>query len=121
MTEVKTEDFDHWEIDVEMAEAHLAAAGIGPDDPVILCAYGSTNKFVPDRFDFYPAEVKQEFAQLQKARKTAEESGTPADVGKAEAALKAFNESQYVYDWEKVRAEHAKRVAQGLGRDWDRN
>jgi len=58
VTEVKTEDFDHWEIDVEMAEAHLAAVGIGPDDPVILCAYGSTNKFVPDRFDFYPAEVK---------------------------------------------------------------
>lgn len=120
VSEAKTEDFDPWEIDVEMAEAHLAAVGIGPDDPVILCAYGSTNKFVPDRFDFYPAEVKQEFAQLQKARKTAEESGTPADVGKAEAALKAFNESQYVYDWEKVTAAHKERVAQGLGRDWDR-
>jgi hypothetical protein len=36
-------------IDVAEAERHLALNGIGPQDPVILCAYGQTNRFVPER------------------------------------------------------------------------
>ena len=36
-------------IDVVEAERHLALVGIGPQDPVILCGYGTTNRFVPER------------------------------------------------------------------------
>jgi hypothetical protein len=36
-------------IDIKEAERHLALNGIGPNDPVILCAYGVTNRFVPER------------------------------------------------------------------------
>jgi len=36
-------------IDIEEAERHLALNGIGPTDPVILCAFGKTNRYVPDR------------------------------------------------------------------------
>lgn len=36
-------------IDVAEVERHLALNGIGPNDPVILCAYGQTNRFVPER------------------------------------------------------------------------
>ena len=36
-------------IDEAEAERHLALNGIGPKDPVILCAYGATNRFVPAR------------------------------------------------------------------------
>lgn len=36
-------------IDVKQADRHLALNGIGPTDPVILCAFGSTNRFVPAR------------------------------------------------------------------------
>jgi hypothetical protein len=36
-------------IEVAEAERHLALNGIGPNDPVILCAYGATNRFVPER------------------------------------------------------------------------
>jgi len=36
-------------IDIEQAERHLALNGTGPNDPQILCAYGVTNRFVPER------------------------------------------------------------------------
>jgi hypothetical protein len=36
-------------IDVAELERHLALVGIGPKDPGILCAYGTTNRFVPKR------------------------------------------------------------------------
>ena len=36
-------------IDTVMAAKMLRLCGIGAMDPVILCAYGDTNKFVPDR------------------------------------------------------------------------
>jgi hypothetical protein len=36
-------------IDEAEAERHLELNGIGPQDPVILCAYGQTNRFVPER------------------------------------------------------------------------
>jgi hypothetical protein len=36
-------------IDVVEAERHLALNGTGAHDPVILCAYGETNRFVPKR------------------------------------------------------------------------
>jgi hypothetical protein len=43
-------------IDVAQAEQHLALVGIDRQDPVILCAYGVTNRFVPkrigDRYDW---------------------------------------------------------------------
>ena len=35
-------------IDTVMAAKMLRLCGIGAMDPVILCAYGNTNKFVPD-------------------------------------------------------------------------
>jgi phage/plasmid-associated DNA primase len=37
------------EVDVEMAEAHLAALGIGPNDPVIIACWGGTNRYFPKR------------------------------------------------------------------------
>ena len=36
-------------IDIAEAERHLALVGIDRQDPVILCAYGATNRFVPKR------------------------------------------------------------------------
>ena len=36
-------------IDIAELERHLALVGIGPRDPVMLCAYGTTNRFVPKR------------------------------------------------------------------------
>ena len=36
-------------INVWLAEEHLRLCGIGAKDPVILCAYGNTNRFFPDR------------------------------------------------------------------------
>lgn len=43
------ENSEHNLIDVIEAERHLALNGIQANDPVILCAYGTTNRFVPDR------------------------------------------------------------------------
>ena len=37
------------EIDVDQANRHLELCGIGPQDPVILSAYGIGNRYVPDR------------------------------------------------------------------------
>ena len=36
-------------INVDQANRHLELCGIGPHDAVILCAYGGTNRYVPDR------------------------------------------------------------------------
>ena len=47
-------------IDVDQANRHLELCGIGPQDPVILCAYGIGNRYVPDR----PAGAKNYVWQL---------------------------------------------------------
>ena len=81
------------EIDIEMAERHLAALGIGPEVAVILCAYGQTNSFVPDRADFFTAAQKR---------------------------LSWEQRQQIPWDWAAVETQQAKRLAEGLGRDWQR-
>ena len=109
-----------WEIDIEMAEAHLAALGIGPNDPVILCAYGSWSTYIPSRFDFHPPEIGKRYRELTAAARRAKDSGDKVAQAKAQQAVAEFNESQYRYDWDAVKAEHAARVAAGPGRDWER-
>ena len=47
-------------IDVDQANRHLQLCEIGPQDPVILCAYGGKNRYVPDR----PAGAKNYDWQL---------------------------------------------------------
>ncbi|GEM_PF-2605256 len=50
-------------IDVDQANRHLELCGIGPQDPVILCAYGIGNRYVPDR----PAGAKNyDWHQVEK-------------------------------------------------------
>lgn len=50
-------------IDTDQAERHLRLCGIGPRDAVILCAYGETNRYVPER----PAGVKNyDWQQVEK-------------------------------------------------------
>jgi hypothetical protein len=46
---VATKAIPDREVDVEMAEAHLAALGIGPRDPVIIACWGGTSKYFPKR------------------------------------------------------------------------
>ena len=46
--EPSTQSISNLRIDVPQAERHLQLCGIGPNDPVILCAYGGTNRHVPE-------------------------------------------------------------------------
>lgn len=53
----------HRKVDTDQAERHLRLCGIGPQDAVILCAYGETNRYVPER----PAGVKNyDWQQVEK-------------------------------------------------------
>lgn len=80
-------------INIEEAEQHLAALGIGPADAVLLCAYGDTNHFIPAREEFFTAEQKQ----------------LPWD-----------ERNKIPWNWAAVEAQHGERTTQGLGRDWER-
>jgi hypothetical protein len=56
LARVETKRQERELIDIVELERHLALVGIGPKDPAILCAYGTTNRFVPkrigDRYDW---------------------------------------------------------------------
>ena len=49
LARVETKRQERELIDIAELERHLALVGIGPRDPVMLCAYGTTNRFVPKR------------------------------------------------------------------------
>lgn len=67
-------------IDTDQAERHLSLCGIGPQDAVILCAYGKTNRYEPER----PAGAKN--YDWQQVKKEASESSHRFD--RIEAHLK---------------------------------
>ena len=60
-------------IDTDQAERHLSLCGIGPQDAVILCAYGKTNRYEPER----PAGAKN--YDWQQVKKEASESSQRFD------------------------------------------
>ena len=79
------------EIDIDEAKRHLRALGISHDKPLILCAYGSTNRFFPDRRGFLTAGQK---------------------------SLSWEERNKIPFNWALFKKRHAQWTAEGRDRHW---